>query len=118
MTTTSLPKVNLGSGLNRSHPIQGKLFYYHGDELSAPGEDVAKAYAKNLPLNQGMPGPSFTWSTFASSAIEGVDVLKSDRIAPIILERLDESLVTAAHHMGWSVADMVVVMPRKVQTCS
>jgi hypothetical protein len=27
---------------------------------------------------------------------------------------MDESLVVAAHHLGWSLADVVVVVPRKV----
>ena len=31
----------------------------------------------------------------------------------IVTERLDESLVVASHHLGWSLADVVVTVPRK-----
>ena len=45
---------------------------------------------------------------------DSIAALQSGRISPIVMERLDESLVVAAAHLGWSLADMVVVMPRKV----
>ena len=36
----------------------------------------------------------------------------------IVTERLDESLVVASHYMGWTLADVVVVSPRKAQFAS
>lgn len=129
--TASLPSFQLGDpvvGANIT-PIHGALFVYHGDELSAPPENIAMAYATHLPLKKGMPGPSFTWSCYAQSveeAIQGFEslerphplshtpLLKSHRISPVVTERLDESLIVLSSHLSWSVADLVNVMPRKV----
>mmetsp|Transcript_4482 Transcript_4482/g.7325 ORF Transcript_4482/g.7325 Transcript_4482/m.7325 type:complete len:235 (-) Transcript_4482:3196-3900(-) len=63
-----------------------------------------------------MPGPSFTWSLFANNANDAIQAINSDRICTIVVERLHESLVVAAHYLGWSLADMVVTLHRKAQS--
>ncbi len=47
-----------------------------------------------------MPGPSFSWSAFANSRQSALDVIASDRMVTVVVERLDESLVVAAHFLG------------------
>ena len=44
-----------------AEPVRGSIFTYHGNESSVPPLGIAMAYAKRLPYNPGMPGPSFTW---------------------------------------------------------
>lgn len=111
-TTSFKSRYALGSTGNSS-VIKANLFWYHGDEWTAPSRELANRYANNLPYNVGMPGPSFSWSTFGSTASNGIEYMKTGNVAPIILERLDESLVALSHHLGWSLADVVVVKPRK-----
>lgn len=124
------PPIQLGSSIGRNTtPIRGPLFTYHGDEFSAPSEDIAMAYATRLPLIPGMPGPSLTWSCYGRTveeAIQGFNAPfhssshqkgKADpryRISPVVTERLDESLIVLSDHLSWSIADMVNVVPRKV----
>jgi hypothetical protein len=105
--------VSLGNG-KVDRPIQAQRFMYHGTETSPPPEDIALAYARRLPLTKGLPGPSYTWSAFAANPDDAVSVMRTGRIVPLVTERMDESLVVAAHHLGWSLADVVVVVPRKV----
>eukprot|EP01041_Mallomonas_annulata_P005424 gene5424-10866_t len=88
-------------------------FLYHGDEKTSPPEDIAVRYAMKLPYKSGMPGPSYTWSSIATSVTSAIQVLHSGRILPMITERLDESLIVARHHLGMSVADIIVTKPRK-----
>ena len=98
---------------NSTSPVQGNLFYYHGDELTPPPEDIAIQYAKRLPLNEEMPGPSYTWSAFSNNAKSTVNIVKTDRVMTIVLERMDESLVALAHYLNWSLGDIVITVPRK-----
>ncbi len=39
--------------------------------------------------------------------------MKDNRVVPLILEQLDESLIVLMHSFGWTLADIVVVKPRK-----
>lgn len=94
-------------------PIKGHLFSYHGNESSTPDLATALAFARKLPLLVGMPGPSFTWSGFSNSASEAEQIIMTDRIVTLVIERLDESLVVASHLLGWSLADMITVVNRK-----
>jgi hypothetical protein len=105
--------------------IRGPLFTYHGSELTVPPEEIAMAYATQLPYRAGMPGPSFAWSCYANTvgdAIKGFGVQKRSapartipRISPFVTERMDESLIVLSRHLAWSVADLVNVVPRKVR---
>lgn len=88
-------------------------FMYHGNESSPPPVEFAKRYAEGLPFSIGMPGPSYSWSVFGDTPSNAVDYLTAGGVSPMVLERLDESLVVLAHHLGWSLADVVVVKPRK-----
>ena len=110
---TQLESPILGS-TGESTPIKISTYTYHGSELSSPNEKIALEYVNNLPYQPTQSGCSFTWSLFASDAKQAVRALRSDRIAPVLMERLDESLVAASVHMGWSIADMAVTLPRKV----
>ncbi len=98
---------------NSTSPVQGGLFYYHGDELTPPPEDIAITYAKKLPLSTAMPGPSYTWSAFSNNAQSAVNIIKTDRVMTIVLERMDESLIALAHYLNWSLGDIVITVPRK-----
>jgi hypothetical protein len=93
--------------------VHGTMFAYHGNESTVPPFELAIAFAKNLPLQLGMPGPSYTWSAFSDNPEDAIKVVKSDRLVTIVTERLDESLVVASHYLGWSLADVVVTVPRK-----
>lgn len=93
-------------------PVPG-LFIYHGDEDTVPADDVAMDFAKRLPYRVGMPGPSFTWSAFSSTVDDAIGYLSSGAVLPVLLERMDESLVVLSHYLGWSLADVLVVKPRK-----
>eukprot|EP00597_Dinobryon_sp_UTEXLB2267_P002799 CAMPEP_0170080692 /NCGR_PEP_ID=MMETSP0019_2-20121128/16763_1 /TAXON_ID=98059 /ORGANISM="Dinobryon sp., Strain UTEXLB2267" /LENGTH=458 /DNA_ID=CAMNT_0010294783 /DNA_START=78 /DNA_END=1451 /DNA_ORIENTATION=- len=102
--------------LGKSGPstvVDGHMFKYHGDESTSPPKDLAISFASSPPLRAGMPGPSYSWSAFADSVKEAVAVLESNRMITLVIERLDESLVAAAHFLGWSLADMVITVPRK-----
>eukprot|EP00602_Paraphysomonas_sp_CaronLab_P013615 CAMPEP_0185040140 /NCGR_PEP_ID=MMETSP1103-20130426/37862_1 /TAXON_ID=36769 /ORGANISM="Paraphysomonas bandaiensis, Strain Caron Lab Isolate" /LENGTH=302 /DNA_ID=CAMNT_0027579321 /DNA_START=538 /DNA_END=1447 /DNA_ORIENTATION=+ len=103
----------LGAGGSSGQPVTGHLFLYHGDEGTPPPEDVAVRYARMLPYRVGMPGPSYSWSAFAASPDEAAQAVLLGRVAPVITERMDESLVALTKHLGWTLADMVVVVPRK-----
>ena len=104
-------KTRLGS-VDRFGPVTG-IFTYHGDETTAPPEDIALKFATKLPYKAGMPGPSLTWSAFASSPKDAVQVLQSGRVLAMVTERMDESLVVAAHFLNWSLADVVFTNRRK-----
>lgn len=95
--------------------IQGRLFKYHGNETTPPPADIAQSYAANLRsiFKAGMPGPSFSWSLFSNNLDDAVKVIQSDRMVTVVTERLDESLVVAAHYLNWTIADVVVASPRK-----
>ena len=88
-------------------------FLYHGDRSSPPPPDVAILYSVNLPYRRGMPGPSYSWSGFANSPNDAVQVLQSGRVLAMVTERMDESLVVAAHFLNWSLADVVFTNRRK-----
>jgi hypothetical protein len=105
----------LGGGPSTSS-IQGSKFVYHGDESTPPPLSIALSFATQLPYKPGMPGPSFLWSAFANSASQAISALHSESppIVPIVAERMDYSLVVAANALAWSLADIVVVVPRKV----
>ena len=93
--------------------IYSSMFTYHGNETTAPPVSIAMMYAQKLPYVAGMPGPSFTWSAFADSLDDALQIIGTDRMVTIVTERLDESLVAASHFLGWSLADMVVTVHRK-----
>lgn len=122
--------------------VQGALFRYHGDEQTAPPEDIALSFARNLPFRAGMGSgaPSFTWSFFANSLKDTLDILRrvhdnadtgSNAVMALVADRLDESLVVAKHFLNgewteardgtsvrsdddsWSLADLVYVARRK-----
>lgn len=93
--------------------VRTKNFTYHGDESTVPNYSIAMEFATKFPLNHGMPGPSYTWTAFADSPYDAVDVVRSDRLMTVVTERLDESLVVLSHFLNWSIADMVIVAPRK-----
>jgi hypothetical protein len=96
--------------------VNGGKFNYHGDESTPPPLDFAMAYADKKIYRPGMPGPSNIWSLFADNIADAVDIIATDRICTIVLERLHESLVVASHYLGWSLADMVVTLHRKAQS--
>jgi hypothetical protein len=50
--------IRLGS--SAAELVKG-TFTYHGNESSVPPLDIATAFARRLPYNAGMPGPSYTW---------------------------------------------------------
>ena len=56
----NVDKFRLG-GIDKVMEVNGSLFRYHGDETTAPNQDIALAFANNLPYSSGMPGPSYTW---------------------------------------------------------
>ncbi len=60
-----------------------------------------------------MPGPSFSWSAFSNKLSDALQVIASERMVTVVVERLEESLVVASHYLGWSLADMVVTKHRK-----
>lgn len=117
-------QLGASDGKNVTTPIRGPLFTYHGNELTVPPQEIAMEYATNVPLKAGMPGPSFTWSCYASSleeARQGFGTIDEPsnsktrvRISPVVTERMDESLIVLSQHLEWSIADLVNVMPRKV----
>eukprot|EP00605_Chrysophyceae_sp_TOSAG23-4_P002773 GSChrysophyteH1.ASY1.ANO1.3057.1 assembled CDS len=112
-------KANREKEQRRLHGTQTSVldsgrFEYHGNESTVPHEFVALNYARNIRYDAGMPGPSLTWSALAPSVTEAVKVVQnSDQIMTIVTERLDESLVVLSWYMGWSLADVVQVKPRK-----
>lgn len=101
---------------NTTHLIAASKFMYHGSERTVPPLEIAAEYAKKLPLITGLPGPSYTWSFFSNTKLETLSVLKTGRVFALLIERLDESLVVAAHYLKWSLADLVIVKPRKAQS--
>jgi hypothetical protein len=116
----------------RPKPPLGKgQFAYHGDEQTIPPLDIALSYSSHLPYHPGMPGPSYSWSCYANSvddairglqemssvSVSGSGITKDEyRMAPVILERLDESLIVLCHHLKWSIADVINVVSRKVSS--
>ena len=100
-------------GAIESQEIKTGLFWYHGNESAPPPPGCARRYAEQLPFSIGMPGPSYSWSVFGDTPSNAVDYLTKGNVSPMVLERLDESLVVLAHYLGWSLADVVVVKPRK-----
>ena len=50
--------IRLGS--SAAELVRG-TFLYHGNESSVPPLDISTAFARRLPYNAGMPGPSYTW---------------------------------------------------------
>ena len=91
----------------------GNLFRYHGNESTVPSDAIAEEFAQRVFLSHGMPGPSATSAAFAQSPAGAVKVIEGDRIMTVVAERMTESLVVARHYLGWSLADVVVVSPRK-----
>jgi hypothetical protein len=93
---------------------QTPLFDYHGNESTPPPLKIAMDYSRNLFYMPGFPGPSATWSAFAQSSSEAVDILRNtDRLMTIVTERLDESLICMKYYMGWSLADVIAIKTRK-----
>jgi hypothetical protein len=90
------------------------FFVYHGNESTVPPMDIAMQFANGISYNQGSPGPTLTWSLFSQSLTQSSRIVtQTDRIMTLVTDRLDESLVVAAHYMGWSLADVVTVKNRK-----
>lgn len=113
-----LHDIKLGKNVPSNKTIEGNLFRYHGDENTVPSVDIAVKFATTFPFRAGMPGPSFTWSAFASSPqtaiarIEHTDTT-ANPLVTLVLERLDESLILLRHAFAWSLADVVTIMHRK-----
>lgn len=63
--------MTLGS-LQDTSPVEGGLFHYHGNENTVPQVSYAMDYVQNLPYMAGMPGPSYTWSSFTNNAKSAV----------------------------------------------
>lgn len=103
---------NIGTEAKPDRTYSG-TFVYHGSETSVPSYETAMQYALRPPYKQGMPGPSFSWSAFASNKEDAIEVIQSDRMMTLVLERMPESLVVASHYLGWSLADVVVTVHRK-----
>lgn len=103
----------LGQDPPSNQRIRGGLFSYHGNESSVPPVDIATDFANRFPLSRGMPGPSFTWSAFADSYQNAIQVIDTERVLTVVTERLDESLVILARYMNWSLADVIHTVPRK-----
>jgi hypothetical protein len=69
--------------------------------------DFSRVYTR------GMPGPSYSWSSFSNSAEDASARLlppfpsspSAPQVLPLVLERLDESLVLMCDYLGWSLAD-------------
>ncbi len=93
--------------------VKGPMFTYHGNESTVPPVEVAIEFAKAFPYKAGMPGPTLSWSAFANTVEDAIKRVKSDKLMTVVLERLDESLVVLRHHLGWSLADVVVTKQRK-----
>jgi hypothetical protein len=93
--------------------VRGSMFTYHGNESTVPPVEIAVEYARTFPYKAGMPGPTLSWSAFANNIDDAIKRVKSDKLMTIVLERLDESLVVMRHHLGWSLADVVVTKQRK-----
>lgn len=85
-----------------------RIFRYHGDEKTPPPEATAIEFAKKLPYNRGMPGPSKLWSAFAADLESALKIMRSGSIFTVVTERMDESLVAMRYYLGWSLADIVV----------
>ena len=112
-------KVQIGQALETrasGDAFVGTLFTYHGNEKTVPPHDIAHDFVTRVVLSHGMPGPSLTWSTFSNDLGDAIAEVKKDRIMTLVTERLDESLVVARHYMGWTLADVVVVSPRKARS--
>lgn len=107
-----ISKMKIGLIKDRTPTNLGK-FSYHGDEETVPPFEYAMRYASDLFYQVGMPGPSKSWSFFSDTFKESAEYLRSGAVAPLLLERLDESLIALRHAMGWSLADVVVMKPRK-----
>lgn len=106
-------KMQLGGSKHTADLVTGPLFRYHGNESSIPPIEIAFEFAQRFPYTAGMPGPSYTWSAFANTVNNAVNILKSDRIMTIVTERLDESLIVARHYLNWTIADVVTTAHRK-----
>jgi hypothetical protein len=106
------PKKVLGRS-NITKSIFTNHFQYHGNELTVPPIEIAAEYAKSLPLETGLPGPSYYWSLFSNNPADAVAALTKNKVFPLVIECLDESLVAMSHYLEWSIADVVIVKPRK-----
>jgi hypothetical protein len=93
--------------------VLGGKFKYHGDEETVPPLDYAIQFASDFTFGTGITGPTRSWSFLSSTFQESAKYMKSGAVAPLLLERLDESLIALRHEMGWSIADIVVMKPRK-----
>ena len=83
------------------------IYTQHADFVS----DFSKVYTS------GMPGPSYSWSSFSNSASDASTRLLfppasphsssswAPQVLPLVLERLDESLVLMCEYLGWRLAD-------------
>lgn len=111
----------IGQTMDYSGVVLGNKFDYHGDELTVPPPEIAQGFAKKFRsvFTQGMPGPSLSWSSFSASPEDGSKRFESlhhnqdPQVLPLILERLDESLVILCDYLGWNLADAVFIQPRK-----
>ena len=86
-------QLNLLGQIGSTEPIDGRMFKYHGDENTVPPMDLAMKFAKSLPYRAGMPGPSYSWSAFADNVVDALEIIRSDRMLSLVIEKLDESLV-------------------------
>jgi hypothetical protein len=90
-----------------------RFFEFHGNISTPPSLKIAMDFTRKLPLREGMPGPSKMWSAISNSRGTAVKLIKSDDLMTLIVERFDESLVVAAHYLGWDYSDVVYMKQRK-----
>eukprot|EP01036_Dinobryon_divergens_P028958 gene28958-37993_t len=95
-------QLNLLGQTGSTSPIDGRMFKYHGDENTVPPLDLAMKFALSLPYRAGMPGPSYSWSAFADNVVDALEIIRSDRMVSLVIEKLDESLVAQSSHPKYS----------------
>ena len=102
----------IGKESDEDAPIK-RIFLYHGNENTSPNSEIAEKFARNLPYNNGMPGPTVTWTAFAHKKEAAFDKMRHGNMFTMVTERMDESLIALRHYLGWQLADVVVTKQRK-----
>jgi hypothetical protein len=81
------------------------------DPMQPPPVVKATHYAKHLPEAYTGPGasdlPRWPWHSFAWGAAEGVAMLEARRMAVVVLEHYDESLLALRRLMKWPLAEVL-----------
>lgn len=99
-------------GNDEDAPIK-RIFLYHGNENTAPDADTAEKFARDLPYNNGMPGPTITWTAFAHKKEFAFEKMRQGNMFTMVTERMEESLIALRYYLGWQLADVVVTKQRK-----